>query len=101
MAEVELLHNKGIPGGYPSLDSDGIIPSRQLPSTFSDADKNYVHDQNVASAIWNINHDLGKFVAITIVDSALTEVIGDITYTDSNNVIVTFSASFSGKAYLN
>jgi len=64
-------------------------------------DKHYKHQQGVSALVWSVAHNLIKFPAITIVDSAGTEVIGDINYIDLNNVEITFSAPFSGLAYFN
>lgn len=64
-------------------------------------DKNYVHVQLAASNVWEIQHNLDKYVAVFIVDSAESVVIGDIEYNDTNKVTIRFQASFSGKAYLN
>lgn len=64
-------------------------------------DKTYVHNQIVASATWTITHNLGKYANVTIVDSAQTEVYGDKEYQDMNTVVMTFTAAFSGKAYVN
>ena len=65
------------------------------------ADKNFIYDQGTPSAEWNIEHNLGKKPSVVVFDSAGTEVIGDIKYIDDNNVRITFSAGFSGKATLN
>jgi hypothetical protein len=54
-----------------------------------------------ASTTWNIQHNLGKFPSITVIDTANTVVTGEYTYIDNNNVTLTFSAAFAGKAYLN
>lgn len=64
------------------------------------ADLGYQHVQNVATNIWNIPHYLGFYPNITVVDSAGTVLEGDLEYVDVNNVKVTFSAAFSGNAYL-
>lgn len=64
-------------------------------------DAHYVHNQVTPSASWTITHNLGKMPSVTIVDSADTEVEGDIQYTSVNQVVVTFSGAFSGKAYFN
>lgn len=64
-------------------------------------DKNYVHLQLSASNIWEIQHNLNKYVSVVIVDSGESVVFGDIEYNDNNKVTVTFQAVFSGKAYLN
>jgi len=61
----------------------------------------FTFNQVVASTIWVINHNLGKFPSITVIDTAGTVVTGEYTYTDNNNVTLTFSAGFAGKAYLN
>ena len=61
----------------------------------------FTFNQVVASTTWVINHDLGKFPSITVIDTAGTVVTGEYTYTDNNNVTLTFSAGFAGKAYLN
>lgn len=64
-------------------------------------DKNYLHNQSVAAAVWTVAHGLNKYPAVVTVDSANTEVIGGIKYIDLNTVELTFSSAFAGKAYLN
>jgi hypothetical protein len=64
-------------------------------------DLNYVHRQDVAAAVWPVVHNLGKHPSVTVVDSAGTWVIGDVTYTSLNTLTVTFGASFAGTCYLN
>ena len=70
--------------------------------TLSDgSDKSYVFVQGVPATTWTIQHDLQKFPSITVIDTADTVVIGQYTYINNNNVTLTFSAAFAGKAYLN
>lgn len=64
-------------------------------------DLSYTHTQASASSTWNVAHNLGKFPSITVVDSGNSVVVGAISYTDSNNLTITFNSSFSGKAYIN
>lgn len=64
-------------------------------------DKNYTHDQTNASATWIINHNLAKYPSVSVVDTGGNWVIGDISYTNLNQVIISFAAAFSGKAYFN
>lgn len=61
-----------------------------------------IHAQNIASAVWTINHNLKKlYPNIVIVDSANELVIGYlINPVDENNITLTFSAAFSGTATL-
>jgi hypothetical protein len=40
------------------------------------------------------------FPNVSIVDTALSKVIGEVVYTSENALTVTFSQSFAGKAYL-
>mgnify|MGYP003624649924 FL=1 len=54
-----------------------------------------------AIATWVITHNLGKFPSVTIVDVNNEIVIGDIDYTSSNIVTVTFNNPFAGCAFLN
>ena len=61
----------------------------------------FVFTQGVPATVWNIQHNLGKFPSITVIDNADTVVTGEYTYIDNNNVTLTFSAGFAGKAYLN
>jgi hypothetical protein len=61
----------------------------------------FIFTQGVPATTWNILHNLGKFPSITVIDNADTVVTGEYTYIDNNNVTLTFSAGFAGKAYLN
>lgn len=60
----------------------------------------YRHSQGVADNIWTINHNLKFHPNATVVDSAGTIVEGDIEYLDINTIRITFTAAFSGYAYL-
>ena len=60
----------------------------------------YQHTQSLPSNTWNITHNLGFYPNIVIQDSGGSIVEGEITYTNSNSLTVTFSAAFSGTAYL-
>ncbi len=65
------------------------------------SDKNYIYTQTIPAAVWTVSHGLGKYSSVTILDSAGTEVIGEVKYIDLNTVQITFSSEFSGKAILN
>jgi hypothetical protein len=60
----------------------------------------YVHNQASASNTWNITHNMRFYPNVTIVDTGLTAVVGEVTYQSENALLVTFSQSFAGKAYL-
>jgi hypothetical protein len=60
----------------------------------------YHHVQNTPSASWLINHNLEWIPNVTVQDSAGNIVEGEISYTNSKKLTVSFSAAFSGNAYL-
>ena len=65
------------------------------------ADSTYTQCFEVASDVWTINHGLGKFPSVTVVDSANTVVVGNVDYTSSQSLVITFNAAFSGCVFLN
>ena len=67
----------------------------------SSADKHYTHSQDVASAQWVITHNLNKYPAVQVIDSAGCWVIGQVTYNSVNQLTLDFRGAFSGKAYMN
>lgn len=84
----------GVPGprglqGPPGVDGiDGM-------------DLTYHHIQGLPSATWIINHNLGKYPSVLVIDSAGNDVTGSIVFNSVNQITVTFSGGFSGDAYLN
>lgn len=54
-----------------------------------------------SSASWVIAHNLGKIPSVTIQDGSGNTIYGDITFTDLNNLTITFNTAFAGTAYLN
>ena len=64
-------------------------------------DKNFVYTQAVPSSQWNINHTLNKFASVSVVDTAGTQVYGDVTYDSYSSITLNFSSAFAGKAFLN
>ena len=61
----------------------------------------YLHDQGVPSSIWTVVHNLDKRPSVTVVDSAGSDVTGNVSYIDDNELTITFNASFTGQAYIN
>ena len=64
-------------------------------------DATFTFTQGVAATTWNINHNLSKFPSVSTVNSNDFLIFGEVEYIDDNNLTLTFSAGFSGKAYLN
>ena len=80
-----------------------VLTSTGAGTVWDDAPQapTFVFTQGVAATTWNITHNLGKFPSITVIDTGNTVVVGEYNYTSNTNVILTFSAGFAGKAYLN
>lgn len=103
---------RGLPGEPGQDGADGVgVPTGGLPgetliktsaedfdtewSSASGDDKYYVQAFNISSVV-TVTHNLAKFPAITVHDSAGDEVEGTIIHNDINTSTVAFSAPFSG-----
>lgn len=60
----------------------------------------YEHIQDEVSNTWVVVHNLGFRPNVTVQDSAGSIYEGEISYTNSDSLTITFSAAFSGKAFL-
>lgn len=89
MTVVEVSNSMGPQGLQGIQGTQGIMPKVA-----------YVHNQSSANSTWNIVHSLGFHPNITVVDSAGTNVEGDVEYVSTNELTVRFTQGFSGKAYL-
>ena len=72
-------------------------------SVFTAGDKNFI-SSNIsfsANTATTVTHNLGKFPAITVVDSAGSEIIGEIKHTNINSFTVKFNSNFTAKIYAN
>lgn len=76
-------------------------PGERGPAGPAGADAFFTFTQSTPSSEWSIAHGLGKFPSVAVVDSAGHVGLGSIHYVDSNNIILSFAASFAGTAYLN
>ena len=79
----------------------GNLTLEQLGLTAGAGFDTYIHNQPTASAEWTINHHLGRYPSVTVIDSGGSVVVGDVQYVDKCTIIVRFQSAFSGKAYLN
>lgn len=60
----------------------------------------YTHSQMTPNQIWTITHNLAFFPNVMSFDSAGTQILGDVQHVDKNRMVITFSHSNAGKAYL-
>ena len=61
----------------------------------------YIFTQTSANALWTINHNLGKYPSVTLVDNDGEQVDAKVEYSNANQIICEFSPAMAGKAYLN
>jgi hypothetical protein len=88
-------------GGNGSLDLNKYYDFATFTISSGVGDKNFVFNQAVASATWNVQHNLNKFPSCTMVLSTGQQGYGDVTFIDENNLTITFAGAESGKAYIN
>ena len=84
-----------------NITADKYYGFAVYPALEDGNDLNFIYTQSTPSATWNITHNLGKFPSVSVVDSANTQVYGNVDYIDDNSLTLTFTGAFSGKAYLN
>lgn len=89
---------QGISGA--ALDNTDDLAEGTTNKYFTIGRVSYEHTQGVTSNSWVITHNLGFKPNVTVVDSAGNIVEGEIAYTNSNSLTVSFSSAFSGKAYI-
>lgn len=65
------------------------------------SNRTFTFNQAVSTATWTINHNLGMFPSVSVIDSVGNFVTGNINYIDDRNLEITFKSAFKGKAYLN
>lgn len=88
----------GIAGA--ALDNTDDLTEGTTNKYFTVARVSYDHMQGAASSSWSITHNLGFKPNVTVIDSAGNIVEGEIAYTNSNSLTVSFQSAFSGNAYL-
>ena len=93
---LNLTSRKGV-----GVLTDGIFYDFAVFTLSSQGTPTFEFDQGAAATTWDITHNLGKFPSITVIDTGNTVVTGEYNYVTNNRVILTFSAAFAGKAYLN
>ena len=60
----------------------------------------FVFQQATPSAVWTIDHDMGVFPNVYVLDTAGNECEGAVTNPTVNRTVITFSAPFAGTARL-
>lgn len=92
-AEVQFI------AGYGSLTHEETVGF--AAESKQGGDKNFTYIQSTSAAVWTITHNLGKRPSASVIDSAGSNVVGEVDYTSNNELTITFSSAFKGTAYLN
>ena len=82
---------------------DVVVSIGGSPGSVSNAETRffaYHHQQGQASDSWLIQHGLGFYPNITVMDSGESTVEGELEHLSKYSLRVTFSAPISGNAYL-
>jgi hypothetical protein len=105
--DAKILDSSGSAGS-----SGDILTSTGTTVAWSDAAvtyntvATYTHTHSAQEHTWVIEHNLGKYPSVTVIDSGDSVVVGEVTYNTSNKLTITFYSggalsAFGGKAYLN
>lgn len=93
-----------LPGNAPSegnvLEVLTVSPLTVGWQASSGEDKNFSQDFGATDTV-GVEHNLGKYPAVTVFDSAGDQCEGAVEYADLNNLTVSFSAPFSGTVTCN
>jgi hypothetical protein len=60
----------------------------------------YTHTQNAVSSSWTITHNLGFYPNVSTTDASKFSMEGEITYINTDSLIVNFGIATTGYAYL-
>lgn len=99
---------QGLTGeGLPTGGTDGQVLHKASNADYdlewktpSFEDKNFTLNFTVLDTVL-VQHNLHKYPAVTVVNSAGDTVIGGVEYLDDDALLITFSAPFSGRVICN
>ncbi|MDC6350689.1 hypothetical protein PP178_03930 [Zeaxanthinibacter sp. PT1] len=91
--EAQVLIDDSLENYYDKPEIDAMLGGA--------VDAHYVHNQTSDSNTWAITHNLGKMPSVVVIDDQGNNVEGEITYTSTNGLVITFNNPFQGTAYLN
>ena len=80
------------------IDTRGGIAPSDIPAEVRD--KNYTHNQDTASFVWFVKHNLNKKPSIEIFRNNNT-IYGEIEFVSDNELTITFCVEVKGTAILN
>lgn len=82
-------------------NENGTLATREWVQSHPVNNPTFIWTQKTASSTWVITHNLNSYPSVTSVDDLNVQIVGDLSYTNLNQVILNFSSPVTGKAYLN
>ena len=86
--------------GTLKVNQDYFISLLQYDTAATAGDKNFTELVSL-STTWTVNHNLNKFPAVSILDTAGTEIYGQIEYVSLTQVVITFVVPVAGRVTCN
>lgn len=81
--------------------NDGTYLWKNLSGSGMIIGDTYIHIQTFPWTEWNIDHNLGKYPSVTLVNDDNVVIEGKVKYDSESHITVTFTTPQSGRAYLN
>lgn len=72
---------------------------KQGPPGVSGAAIRYEHDQQIASLVWTVPHNLHTYPTVTVIDTQLRLITADVEYVDEDIVQIIHSTPVAGRAF--
>jgi len=94
-----IISSSGPQGPVGNTGQQGPAGPQGIPGD-SVASSSFVYEQQSSSSVWSITHNLGYRPSVFTTDYAHNTLEGDIVHTSVNQVIITFTDSVVGYAYL-
>lgn len=108
-SNIKTINNESLLGegniNVPTLDENNKIPKENLPTGTAFSQEYLINgtlQEDGVTYIMNISHNLGKRPSVTTIDSKGEEVFVRITYTDENNLSLSWGGDSlsSGRVYI-
>lgn len=107
--EIDISLLPGVPGqrGPRGLEGEtgpagpqGSAGPQGEPGEPGPSGQSFTYTPDDSLSTWDITHNLGFYPSVRVINALGTEFFGDITYTNTNQLTVTFTAPVYGTAYL-
>ena len=95
-AAVEIAVQMLAPHSEPTVTKDGSLFTLGIPLNLS---TRYIETLDTSKTEWVVNHGLGRYPNVQVVDSAGDVILVDIEHVDSNITILRYNTPMSGRAF--